>query len=148
MVIGVCEASEQCNWSSLKWWRTYIHTPFPLKDSAHPVGWAEWKPRSRRLFTCYQSSSCWGVYIALGKMSSKYIAVNGAQMCELVLKTVQSPESLSSYSSSFIIYRSFIVHRSCHRCNWEKSWIVPHRDTKSNSFLPKKMMRTIFDYFL
>ena len=22
---------------------TYIHTPIPLIDSAHPVGWAEWK---------------------------------------------------------------------------------------------------------
>ena len=25
---------------------TYIHTPFPLIDSAHPVGWAEWKSSS------------------------------------------------------------------------------------------------------
>ena len=47
MVIGVCEAYEQSYSSSLKWWlthiHTYTHTPFPLIDSAHPVGWAEWK---------------------------------------------------------------------------------------------------------
>ena len=24
-------------------WSTYIHTPFPLIDSAHSVVWAEWK---------------------------------------------------------------------------------------------------------
>ena len=24
-------------------WSDYGHTPFPLIDSAHPVGWAEWK---------------------------------------------------------------------------------------------------------
>ena len=47
MVIGVCKAYNQSYWSSLKWWHTYIHTsthtPFPLIDSARPVGWAERK---------------------------------------------------------------------------------------------------------
>ena len=31
------------NRASLKWWRTHRQTPIPLIDSAHPVGWAEWK---------------------------------------------------------------------------------------------------------
>ena len=47
MVIVVCEAQEQLYWLSLKWWRTHRvtdrHTPIPLKDSAYPVGWTNWK---------------------------------------------------------------------------------------------------------
>ena len=37
MVIGVCEASEQCDWSSLKWWRTYTHT-HTYTISTHTLG--------------------------------------------------------------------------------------------------------------
>ena len=47
MVRVVCEAHKKLYWLSLKWWRTHRvtdrHTPIPLKDSANPVGWTNWK---------------------------------------------------------------------------------------------------------
>ena len=71
-------------------------------------------PRPRRLFTVTCPFQA-GEYITLGKMLSKYIAVNGAQMCELVLKTVQFPESLSSYGSfgpiGYQPFTGFNLHR-------------------------------------
>ena len=50
LVIAICEVSEQCYWSAIKWWRTYL--------AIHRVhlGWAEWKQAC--IWTAIITSSC------------------------------------------------------------------------------------------
>ena len=107
--IGVCEASEQCYWSSLKWWRTYTHTYIhhfhsytgPIRYDGPSENGSSYKYQPSRPEDCFlhlkqdQLQLSGGKKRALVSATTSTTMIHGALVWQLMVWAPFCPQRLS-----------------------------------------------------